>query len=196
MPAYDPRAAKNQGLNYATSVVGANHNIGYSAQEIFNSPVPRPLERFSESGKADVCIFNQTTTTVCEFGIVCTFPGGLGMILPDMLAKLLASALGMKELGSEEYLFQAAERVYNLEKVFDLREGFRSEHDTLPERIQKETLLEAEAATGQQFSNVKGLVQEYYQARGWTKQGFPPPEKLRALGLDSAAEDMEKIIQV
>jgi aldehyde:ferredoxin oxidoreductase len=32
MPAYDPRAAKNQGLNYATSVVGANHNIGYSAQ--------------------------------------------------------------------------------------------------------------------------------------------------------------------
>jgi len=194
MPAYDPRAAKNQGLNYATSVVGANHNIGYSAQEIFNSPVPRPLERFSEAGKADVCVFNQSLTTVCEFGIVCTFPGGLGMILPDMLAKLLASAIGVEEVGSPDYLFQAAERVYNLEKVFDLREGFRSEHDTLPERIQKETLLEAEAATGQKVSNLQGMVQEYYQARGWTEEGFPPPEKLRTLGLESAAKDMEKII--
>jgi aldehyde:ferredoxin oxidoreductase len=102
----------------------------------------------------------------------------------------------MEEVGSPDYLFQAAERVYNLEKVFDLREGFRSEHDTLPERIQKETLLEAEAATGQKFSDVPGMVQEYYQARGWTEEGFPPLEKLRALGLESAAKDMEKIISV
>jgi aldehyde:ferredoxin oxidoreductase len=83
---------------------------------------------------------------------------------------------------------------YNLEKVFDLREGFRSEHDTLPDRIQEEALLEAEAATGQKFSDLQGMVREYYQARGWTEEGFPPPEKLRELGLKSAARDIEAIM--
>ncbi|MFH0813091.1 MAG: aldehyde ferredoxin oxidoreductase family protein [Pseudomonadota bacterium] len=195
MPAYDPRAAKNQGLNYATSVVGANHNIGYSSQEIFNSPFPRPVERFSEEGKGDVCRWNQDLVTVCEFGIVCTFPGGMGMITPDILGKLLASATGMKEFGNPEYLFNAADRVYNLERAFDIREGFGSKDDTLPERIQKEPLLEAEAATGQTVSKLQDMIQEYYQAREWNAEGIPSPEKLRKLGLESAARDIENIMK-
>ncbi|MFH0812971.1 MAG: aldehyde ferredoxin oxidoreductase family protein [Pseudomonadota bacterium] len=195
MPAYDPRAAKNQGLNYATSVVGANHNIGYSYQEIFNSPIPRPVDRFSEKEKGDLCKWNQDVITVGEFGIACAFPVGMGMLPPDMLSKLIASATGIKEFGTPECLFEAAERVYDLERAFNIREGFQKSDDTLPERVQKEPLLEAEAATGQTVSKLEEMVKEYYKGRGWTEEGFPPPEKLRNLGLERAARDIETIMK-
>ena len=110
-----------------------------------------------------------------------------------LFGKMVAAARGINKYSDAE-LAKVGERMFNLERVFNIREGFRSKDDTLPERVQKEPLLEAEASTGQTFSNLQGMIQEYYQARGWTDEGFPPPEKLRKLGLEQAARDIETII--
>jgi len=48
LPAYEPRGAKTQGFNYATSNIGASHCYGYSGQDVFGAIVPRPSDRFAE----------------------------------------------------------------------------------------------------------------------------------------------------
>jgi len=141
-----------------------------------------------------VCKFNQDLVAFVEFGINCVFVAA--QLAPDLglNSRMIASATGIEACASPDYLFQAAEKVYDLERVFVFREGFRGADDMLPERVQKEPLLEAEAATGQTFLNLRGMIQEYYQARGWSQEGFPPPEKLRAYGLEQAARDIEAIM--
>ncbi|MBW1801124.1 MAG: hypothetical protein JRJ85_10400, partial [Deltaproteobacteria bacterium] len=75
LPAYEPRGAKTQGYNYATASIGASHCFGYSVQDIFGVPIPKPTDRFAED-YPDVVIFNQNGTAANETGIICLFSGG------------------------------------------------------------------------------------------------------------------------
>src|ERR1035437_11190506 len=88
--AYEPRGAKNMGFNYATSNIGASHCYGYSAQEVFDIPFPRKVNRFEE-GNVDVVVYNQDRTAMNEVGIVCTFSASWGWV-PVVYGKLLAAA--------------------------------------------------------------------------------------------------------
>ena len=56
-PAYEPRGAKSQGFNYATSNIGASHVYGYAGQDIWGSPFPRKVNRFGEAENADIVIY-------------------------------------------------------------------------------------------------------------------------------------------
>ena len=71
----------------------------------------------------------------------CTFPGNsLECFGLEILAKMLVAACGEKKFGKEDYLWQAAECVYNLERCFNIQEGFTREDDNLPERFYTEPL--------------------------------------------------------
>jgi Aldehyde:ferredoxin oxidoreductase len=189
MPAYEPRAAKWQGLGFVTSPMGANHNIGYHTQEIFNVPFPRAVDRSAESGFADVTKWNQDTTAMWETGIVCVFPAMLGMFSPTLFAELMAETTGVEELGSVEYLLQVGERIFNLERLYNLRAGFMRGDDSYPRRMVTEPLANGGTSTGQVIKNLDGMLDEYYAVRGWTRESVPTRAKLEELGLLSMVGD-------
>jgi aldehyde:ferredoxin oxidoreductase len=97
LPAYEPRGAKSQGFNYATSNIGGSHCYGYAGQEIFGVPIPRQVNRFAETENADIVIFNQNVTGMGEVGIVCSFARAWGWF-PLVYGKLLVAAAGVEML--------------------------------------------------------------------------------------------------
>ncbi|MCJ7604584.1 MAG: aldehyde ferredoxin oxidoreductase C-terminal domain-containing protein, partial [Dehalococcoidales bacterium] len=177
-----------QGYNYATASIGASHCYGYAAQDIFGAPIPRPTDRFSEEN-ADIVIFNQDGTAWKECGVSCTFSGGWGWT--HLFGKLVAAARGIDKLEDDAYLDKVGERMFNLERAFNVRVGFRRIDDFLPERIRTEGLHTRQAdGEGQTVAHNDEFLDKYYELRGWTRDGIPTAEKLTELGLDFAVKDM------
>ncbi len=188
LPAYEPRGAKSQGYNYATASIGASHCYGYAAQDIFGAPFPHPTDRFDE-GNADIVIFNQDGTAWHECGVACAFSGGWGWM--QLFGPMVAAARGINTY-SDAQLGKVGERMFNLERAFNVREGLGRKDDYLPPRIRTEPLHTREAkGEGQTVSHNDEFLDKYYSLRGWTKEGVPTPKKLKELGLDFAVKDMK-----
>jgi aldehyde:ferredoxin oxidoreductase len=97
----------------------------------------------------------------------------------DDFAAMLTALTGVP-YSLADYL-QAGERVWNLERMFNLKAGLTSADDNLPER-----LLKCPIKTGPSkgaVSRLGEMLPEYYQLRGWDKEGVPTPEKLKELAL-------------
>ncbi len=195
LPAYDPRGAKAHGLNYATSYTGADHNRGYAFQEIFSIPVPKPYDRFETEGKGELTKWNQDircATTDCP--TMCAFL--LDMAVPDKAlenaADMVNAATGL-DLTPED-VFRTGERVNNLAKIFNIAAGFRRNDDALPERIMTEP-LKSGASKGHYIpkEELDRMLDDYYAARKWTRDGVPTPGKLEELGIAYAAEKLKDI---
>ena len=189
LPAYEPRGAKSQGFNYATSNIGGSHCYGYARQEIFGATDPREVDRFAEEENADIVVFNQNETAMREVGIVCSFASGWGW-MPTLFGKMLAAVTGIEQFEDHEYLRTVAERIINLERAFIVREGFTRKDDTFPIRITNEPLLTRGApGDGQVVRNLDRFLDRYYRIRGWTEQGAPSRQKLNELGIDVVLKD-------
>ncbi len=190
MPGYEPRGAKRQGLAYITSNVGANHNLAYISQEVRGIPRPYPIDRFADEGNIGILISAQDTTALNEIGIGCTFTDGF--IPTQNFGHLLASVTGIFKFGSVEYLNKVGERIYNLERAFNVREGFSRKDDVFPSRITTEPLKNAGPSEGQVIRKPDALLDEYYHNRGWDENGIPTPQKLRELGLEGVIKDIRR----
>jgi aldehyde:ferredoxin oxidoreductase len=183
LPAYEPRGAKSQGFNYATSNIGGSHCYGYAGQEVFGIPVPRPVNRFAEVENADIVIYNQNATAMGELGIVCSFARAWGWF-PQVYGKLLAAATGVERFIDPGYLIKVGERIVNLERAFNVREGFGRKDDRLPDRILKEPLhTHGAPGEGEMVREMEKFLDRYYELRGWTEKGVPTATKLDELGL-------------
>ena len=194
LPAYEPRGAKSQGYNYVTASIGANHCYGYSGQDIFGAPVPRPTDRFSEEN-ADIVIYNQNGTAYRETGIACGFSGNWDWV-PQFFGRMLAAARGIREFEDNDYLWKVGDRIFTMERVFNIREGFSRKHDTLPRRMLTEPLITRGApGNGQIVSQQDRFLDRYYQLRGWGKEGIPSSTKLNALGLGFLLSEIDKDIK-
>ncbi len=192
LPGYDVRGAKAHGLNYATSYTGADHNRGYAFQEIFGIPVPEPVDRFSIKGKGKLTKWNQDVrSATCDAPTMCAFL--LDMAVPAVATKNTASlieAVTGLEFTPEE-IERVGERMNNLARLFNAREGMSREDDSLPERILSEPIKEG-LSKGNYISkdDLNLMLDEYYTARGWDiKTGMPTMEKLEELGLGDAIKD-------
>jgi aldehyde:ferredoxin oxidoreductase len=190
LPGYDVRGAKAHGLNYATSYTGADHNRGYAFQEIFGIPVPYKVDRFAAEGKGKLTKWNQDVrSATCDAPTMCAFL--LDMAVPGVAtqntANLLKAVTGL-ELSPEE-VERVGERINNLARVFNAREGLGRNDDILPERIMTEPLKDG-PSKGNFISReeLDLMLDEYYTARGWDlKTGAPTKEKLEELGIGYAA---------
>lgn len=194
LPGYDVRGAKAHGLNYATAYTGADHNRGYAFQEIFGIPVPDAVDRFVPEGKGKLTKWNQdirTATcdcpTMCAFLLDMAFPATAAQNTADMLNAV--TGLGLTAADVEK----VGERVNNLARAFNVREGFTRDDDSLPERILTEPLKEG-SSKGHFISKAElnQMLDEYYTERGWTAEGVPTRQKLLELNLTNAAEQLEK----
>ncbi|MCR4431055.1 MAG: aldehyde ferredoxin oxidoreductase family protein [Tepidanaerobacteraceae bacterium] len=195
MPGYDVRGAKAHGLSFATAYTGADHNRGYAFQEIFGVPVPYPVDRFAIEGKGKLTKWNQDMrAATCDSPLMCAFL--LDMAVPGFAAEntadLVSSATGLKFTPEEVY--QIGERINNLARVFNIREGLRRKDDTLPERLMTEP-LKGGNSKGQYIpkNDLDQMLDEYYAERGWNKEGIPTRRKLESLGLNECIDTLEKI---
>jgi aldehyde:ferredoxin oxidoreductase len=194
MAAYEPRALKGTGFGYSTSTLGGSHTNGTLMFQEFGIPVPRAVDRFEEEGKADIVIFNQHNDSL-EVGIACFFATMCGDWYQRLFPEMIKTATGIEEFGDWSYLREAGERIWNLERVFNVREGFDRRHDTLPQRFQTEPLHTLDApGEGQILRTLDKFLDEYYQLRGWTNSGIPSTEKLQQLGLEYAIKDVEPFL--
>jgi aldehyde:ferredoxin oxidoreductase len=175
LPAYDPRGAHGIGLSYATSNRGACHlRGGYSiGPEILGTP--RMINRFSYIGKAGYVIDLQNFGAVIDSLVVCRFAT---FALSEIFwARLLSCVTGI-DFKAEE-LIKIGERIFNLERVYNIREGFISKDDTLPERLLKEKVKDGPSKGN--VVHLKEMLEEYYQHRNWDKNGIPKNDKLKEL---------------
>jgi len=185
LPAYDVRGAKAHGLNYATAYNGADHNRGYAFQEIFGDPIPEKVDRLAIKGKGKLTKWNQDVRCVtCDCSTLCAFILDMGItkIACQNIADLVTAATGIPF--TAEQIQQIGERVNNIARLFNGREGFSRRDDTFPARLMTEPIKEG-ASAGQLISqaDLDAMLDEYYEARGWDKNGDPTAAKLRELGL-------------
>ncbi len=187
---YEPRGLKATGFGYATSTIGGTHGNGSLAFQEWGMPVPRAVDRFTEEGKADIVIHNQNGSAL-EVGIVCAFAFGCGDWFGRLFPQMLVAATGIEEFGDWGYLRKAGERIVNLDRAFNARDGFDRRNDTLPARFQTEPLhTEGAPGEGQMVRCLEAFLDEYYRLRNWTETGIPSREKLEELGLAYVVEDL------
>ncbi|MDH5696824.1 MAG: aldehyde ferredoxin oxidoreductase C-terminal domain-containing protein, partial [Dehalococcoidia bacterium] len=185
LPAYDVRGAKAHGLNYATAYNGADHNRGYAFQEIFGDPIPEKVDRFAIKGKGKLTKWNQDVRcATCDCSTLCVFILDMGItaIACQNIADLVTAATGIPF--TAEQIQQVGERINNVARLFNGREGFSRQDDTFPKRLMTEP-IKAGASAGQLISqaDLDAMLDEYYEARGWDKNGNPTAAKLKELGL-------------
>jgi aldehyde:ferredoxin oxidoreductase len=178
LPAYDPRGAFGIGLNYATSNRGAAHVNGYTiAAEIAGAPLKvDPLD--ASADKVGLTILFQDLTAAVDSTGTCLFQtfsaGG------EEFAPMVAAAMGWKDYSADEFV-KTGERIYALERLFNAREGFGREDDTLPDRFTTEEMPEG-TAKGSKVP-LEDMLDMYYEQRGY-EDGKPTPEKLKELDLE------------
>jgi aldehyde:ferredoxin oxidoreductase len=175
-PAYDSRGIQGMGLTYATSNRGACHLRSYTvASEILGIPVK--TDPLSTDGKAGLVKAFQDATAVFDSAGICLFTS-FAWTLADVAPQLQAACDGDWSL---ENLNVVGERIWNMERQFNLAAGFTRADDKLPDRLVKEA-----AKTGPAKGKVNELgkmLPEYYQVRGWTPDGRPTAETLQRLRL-------------
>ncbi|TCO80384.1 phenylacetaldehyde:ferredoxin oxidoreductase [Plasticicumulans lactativorans] len=175
-PAYDARAIKGMGLTYATSNRGACHLRSYTvASEVLGIPVK--TDPLATEGKAELVKAFQDATAVVDSTGLCVFTT-FAWTLADIQPQVAAACEGD---WSMEKLAEVGERIWNLERQFNLDAGLTAADDTLPPRLLKEP-----ANTGPAKGHVNELDQmlpEYYRIRGWTEDGRLKPDLRERLGV-------------
>ncbi|HID16856.1 TPA: aldehyde:ferredoxin oxidoreductase, partial [Candidatus Bathyarchaeota archaeon] len=184
LPAYDPRAAQGMGLCYARSDRGACHLRPWTAgAEMLglNGVDPRKTE-----GKAEL------VKTASEVFAVAYDSTGLCLFMAfgapaDKVYKMVNHATGFNYESFEEFV-KVGERIHNLTRAFNVREGFTRKDDTLPWRILNEPLPEGPCKGD--VVKLDEMLPEYYKLCGWDEEGRPTKEKLKELGLDFAIKEL------
>ena len=175
-PAYDSRGIQGMGLAYATSNRGACHLRGYTvASEVLGIPVK--TDPLVTDGKAELVKAFQDATGVFDSAGICIFTS-FAWTLADVQPQLQAACEGD---WSMDKLNAVGERIWNMERQFNLAAGLSAKDDDLPPRLKTEP-----AKTGPAKGLVNGLDKmkpEYYRVRGWTPDGVPEKATLDRLGL-------------
>jgi aldehyde:ferredoxin oxidoreductase len=193
-PAHDPRSGKALAVTYGTASRGLCHihpleGMAYDSGKIdwglteHGIPDPNSVERWDEKGKGRIVKVLQDGLVLPDILNTCKFFMYAGITL-DHLADLLSASTGWDIKARD--LLEVGERVLNLQRLFNMREGLSRKDDILPERIkQKPAFGFYEKEDLCAIKDFEGMLDEYYEARKWDiKTGMPSKEKLKELGLE------------
>ena len=175
-PASDPRGIQGMGLAYATSNRGACHLRGYTvSSEVMG--IPEKTDPLVTDGKAGLVKAFQDATAAVDSSGLCIFTT-FAWTLADIAPQIDAACEGGWTM---EKLAEVGERIWNLERDFNLAAGLTGKDDTLPKRLLKDA-----AKTGPAEGKVNELdkmLPEYYELRGWSADGIPTDSTRQRLGL-------------
>ena len=168
-PGYDPRAMKGMGLAYATSNRGACHMRARPFMDDFS--------RVTTEGKAELVKTTQDMVGAIDSSGLCMFANAI--FPPEYLAAMIDAACDGE--WTVDRLRETGERIWNLERQFNLAAGFSNVDDSLPGRCLTEP-AKGGAANGE-VADLSTMLSEYYQLRGWDEKGIPLTETLNRLKL-------------
>jgi len=177
IPGYDPRGTFGMGIAYATSDRGACHQRAWTVKaELFDPE----LERFSFENKAIIVKDVQDERAAFFSLVLCDF----APISEENCVEMWNLSTGFDHT-VDSYL-ECGERIWNLIRLFNLREGHNPKNDKLPERFFKDPFTKGPAKgiliSQKEFEK---SMKEYYSIRGWNELGIPTLEKLSKLGLEN-----------
>ncbi len=180
LPAYDPRGSSGMALAYATSDRGGCHLRSWPIGDELLATRDR-MDLVSLEFKAELVKTQQDLFCMVNCSGMClfaTFAVTLKQITPFLYA-----ATGLDVYSSSEEVMKIGERVNNLVRLFNLREGLTRDLDTLPRRFFREPLNEGPSRG--RVVDLDQMMDEYYMVRGWDESGVPGEGKLEELGLYS-----------
>jgi aldehyde:ferredoxin oxidoreductase len=186
LPNYDPRGVKGQALAYATNNRGADHcRAEVNCSEIFETTMlgywspEKPVDPTTIEGKVamtknyqDYCAWAYDSMGMCYF---------LLMDTPEQdVVDYLQSITGV-DFGGLKALMKIGERIFTLDRLFNLKAGLSAKDDKLPKRFLKTPMPEGPHKG--QVVELDKMLPEYYKIRGWNKNGVPKAAKLKELGI-------------
>ncbi len=179
LPAHSARALKGMSIGYATATRGGSHHD--------TRPTPQYAQGFDRRGVADKPAFavrSQHFTAIGDSLVLCRFTSerGFGLFVDEPYAEMVSAVTGWKVDVDE--LERIGERIINLERLFNVREGVRRAADMLPWKVMHEP-IPAGPSAGMYCppDELAAMLDEYYRLRGWDGDGVPTRERLAALGV-------------
>jgi aldehyde:ferredoxin oxidoreductase len=190
LPGYDIRGLKTAALGFSVSYRGACH----LRSGAYSPDVKGKVNRFAiEKGRGKIVKDGEDLYDVIDSLILCKFSRGTYYDGLEDMAKYYSLATGFKMTSHE--LITAGERINNLARLFNVREGVGTrEFDTLPPKIMNVPIPDEGVAKGAVVGKEEfdlGL-DDYYAVRGWTREGIPTLEKLKDLDLGGYAHIVKK----
>jgi len=189
---YDLRCLKTAALGFAVSFRGADHN----RHGAYAFDVKGKFNRLTyEKGRAKAVKDIEDVYTIIDSLIICKFSRGTYYKEFEDLAKLYTLVTGWETTPEEMRL--KGERINNLARVINVREGLSRKDDTLPWKVMNFPIPDEGPSKGAYVSQqeLDLMLDDYYEARGWTKEGIPTPEKLKQLGMDDLIPIVEAKIK-
>jgi aldehyde:ferredoxin oxidoreductase len=176
LPMHDPRGFSGHAIGFATSPRGACH----MSADMYNVQMGQPNEAFNiESedrfaNEAELVARLQDYRALTNSSLICNFYPADG----DQLLKLLQLATGW-DIEIDE-LVQTGERIFTMMRLINLKLGYDSKKEGLPDLV----LKPLEGATEGHVPDIEAQLKTWYEYRGWDrKSGRPPKDKLQKLGL-------------
>ena len=166
---YDGRSLQGMGLGYATSNRGACH--------LKHDTFGVDMADAGTTGKAEACRSSQDFVAMVDSTGLCLFTTAVWGV--GDYGKMINAACPGE--WPEQRLLQTGERIWNLERLFNLKAGLTRKDDTLPPRMLKDPVPSGFAKGGVVELDV--MMPQYYQLRGWDKNGVPTAQKSKSLGL-------------
>jgi aldehyde:ferredoxin oxidoreductase len=177
LPAHSARALKGLSIGYATATRGGSHHD--------TRPTPQYAPGFDRRGtkdKPDFAMRSQHFTAVGDSLVLCRFTSerGFGLFVGEPYAAMVRAITGWDMTAAE--LERTGERIVNLERLFNVREGVRRRDDVLPWRVMHEPIPDGPSA-GMYCppDELAGMLDAYYDLRGWDADGVPTRERLARL---------------
>ena len=185
----DPRGLMGMALAYAVSMRGGDFTSVYPVPE-FRYSAEQAEKEFgtrdvvdsaATGGKAAMVKKCMTVSTVIDSLGLCKVPALsiIGDFSLEMESRLIASITGLNI--TPENLFEAGERIINMEKIINLRQGSRPEDDNLPDYFLN-TSFENGPIKGRRV-DLRPMVADFYTNMGWDENGLPTEATLKRFGL-------------
>ncbi len=191
-PVHMPRGKVGQGLSYATSNRGACHTQGMHDTSLEGGNIMpeigftekfRGLSRTTRKLKPEAQMLAQNYRAIQDSLIICRFTSwDYGPTPPSMLAEAVKAATDL-DLTPADFML-IGERVFNLCRLFNNREGLDRRADTLPRRLGESLPRGATAGSTITEGDLSEMLDEYYDLRGWDRKGIPTEETLQRLDLN------------
>jgi aldehyde:ferredoxin oxidoreductase len=189
----DPRGLKGFGLGYAVASRGGDHLRSEPFLELSDDPsigermfgVPEATLRLADEGKGKLVSYFEDWNAVIDALEPCkNIMQNMEILTFERASRVIEACTGLRLSPAE--VRRVGERIVNVERAFNVREGIRRRDDSLPRRFREETLPEG-ASRGTVFDQ-EPMLDEYYDERGWDKEtGIPYAKTLKRLGLVEAA---------
>ncbi len=183
-PAHDPRAVYALGVNYAVGTRGACHERGNPQTSALGGYFPElgqegPCDRQSPECAAKTAVIHQDVSVLMNCMTICQFMmGGGGLTLTEI--RTAYRYLTGKDVPVED-LVKFGERAWQLQRIINVRDGLDRKDDTLPLKMAVPAMVGPRA--GKTPTPHDRILDDYYELRGWDRNGVPTRERLEALGL-------------